>query len=264
MTKAEIQLIRSLGDKRDRIDSGLFVVEGEKLVREVLASDFRVRKIYGTSMYSPGLNDEKARKTGVSDENSYEYVTAKEMERVSHLKTPTDCLAVVEIPRHEFDASSVKKGLTLALDEVQNPGNMGTVIRLADWFGITDILCSEGTADCLNPKVVQATMGAITRVRVHYGDLAGMIARLDGPVYGTFLEGESIYEADLAPRGTIVLGSEGHGISAAIERLVTRKLFIPPYPAGRNADSEIMNRPESLNVAIAAAITCSEFRRRQL
>ncbi len=219
-------LIRSLGDKRNREEAGLFVVEGRKSVEEFEGSNFKIRKIY----YN---------------------------ERVSHLKTPTDQLALVELPQWKFDAEGLKGKLVLALDEVQNPGNVGTIIRLADWFGIDDILCSQGTADCFGPKVVQATMGALTRVRVHYGNLGEMIevavaaAGPDKvPVYGAFLEGESIYEAELEREGIVVLGSEGRGISEEVEKLVARRIFIPPTRAGS----------ESLNVATAAAIIISKLR----
>lgn len=250
MTKNEIQLIRSLDDKRSREESGLFLAEGTKLVRELAASDFRVRKVFFTG-------DELSERDFPG--TVLERVSAKDMERASRLKTPADCLALVEIPRYEFDAAELKGRLVLALDGVQNPGNMGTIIRLADWFGISDVLCSDDSADCFNPKVVQATMGAITRVKVHYGDLAAMISvakeKVGFPVYGTFLEGENIYGATLpSGGGIVVLGSEGKGISQDIEKLVSRKLFIPPYPANRAGS-------ESLNVAIAAAIVCSEFRR---
>ena len=241
MTKAEIQLVRSLDDKRARQEAGLFVAEGEKLVRELLASDFRVRKVYCTE-----------RDFGSDTER----ISPKEMERISHLKTPSDCLALIEIPHHHFDPEALKTRLTLALDGVQNPGNMGTVIRLAAWFGIRDVVCSADSADCWSPKVVQATMGAITRVAVHYGDLTAMIGAAGEPVYGTFLEGEPIYDAKLTAAGIVVLGSEGRGVSARVERFVTRKLFIPPWPVDNHSS-------ESLNVAIAAAIVCSEFRRRQ-
>lgn len=252
MTKAEIQLVKSLGDKRARVETGLFVAEGEKLARELLASDFRVKKVYFTEGAFPAADAEQ--------------VSPKEMERLSHLKTPADCLAVVEIPKYRLDAAALKGRLTLALDEVQNPGNMGTIIRLADWFGITDIVCSADSADCFNPKVVQATMGAITRVRVHYSDLAGMLsaaAEQGLPVYGTFLEGENIYDTELSAEGVIVLGNEGKGISADIERLVSRKLLIPPYPSDTRAHSGGNAHSESLNVAIAAAISVAEFRRRR-
>ena len=164
------------------------------------------------------------------------------MERLSLLKTPSNSLALVEIPR---------------CDDVQNPGNLGTIIRLADWFGITDIVCSEASADCFNPKVVQATMGAILRVRVHYTDLAALLSKaaaLGLPVCGTFLEGANIYETELKPAGIVVMGNEGRGITDAVARTVTQKLFIPPWPADRRGS-------ESLNVAIATGIVCGEFRR---
>lgn len=242
MTKAEIQLVRSLGDKKGRSESGLFIAEGEKLVRELLSSELRVSKVWHTGGVFPGVDAEQ--------------IAPKEMGRISQLKTPSNCLALVEIPRPGFDPEALGGKLVLALDEVQNPGNMGTIIRLADWFGIGDIICSDGSADCFNPKVVQATMGAITRVRVHYGDLGAMIAATGMPVYGTFLEGGNIYDSRLSQEGIVVLGNEGKGISPAIGQLVTHKLFIPPYPAGREGS-------ESLNVALAAAIVCSEFRRRK-
>ncbi len=244
MTKAEIQLVRSLADKRSRDQSGLFVAEGGKLVGEILRSPFRVRKLYtcgerfGTAFEEP--------------------VSRSEMERMSSLKTPSGALAVVEIPRRDFDAAGCRSGLVLALDEVQNPGNMGTIVRLADWFGIGDVICSPGCADCFNPKVVQATMGAILRVRVHYLDLAAELARAAGegiPVYGTFLDGENIYRAPLSPTGIVVMGNEGRGVSDPAARSVTRRLYIPPFP-------EDTPGSESLNVAVATAIVCSEFRRR--
>jgi TrmH family RNA methyltransferase len=246
MTRAEIQLVKSLADKRSRVETGLFVAEGEKLVRELLASQFRVRKIYFTEGDFEGVDAER--------------VSPKDMERLSFLKTPTDCLAVVEIPKQSFDAKSLKGRVTIALDEVQNPGNVGTIIRLADWFGVGDILCSENSADCFNPKVVQATMGAITRVKVHYGNLPAVLSQVAEqsiPVFGTFLEGENIYDTILPAGGMVVLGNEGKGISEEVARLVSHRLFIPPYPADRYGS-------ESLNVAIATAITIAEFRRRRL
>ena len=223
MTKAEIQLVRALADKRGRTEHGLFVAEGEKLIGELRASHLRVRKIFALE--------------GVFDGPEVETVAPRDMERLSLLKTA---------------------GNSLALDDVQNPGNLGTIIRLADWFGITDIICSPGSADCFNPKVVQATMGAILRVRVHYTELAACLsaAAVQGiPVYGTFLEGENIYGSELTPEGIVVMGNEGRGVTEAVARTVTRKLFIPPWPAGRRGS-------ESLNVAMATGIVCSEFRRR--
>jgi TrmH family RNA methyltransferase len=148
------------------------------------------------------------------------------------------------------------RSLCLALDDVQDPGNLGTIIRIADWFGIEDIFCSRGTVDVYNPKVIQATMGAIARVRVHYVDLAEFIATAgDIPVYGTFLDGENMYGHELSANGIIVMGNEGNGIGSEVERLINKKLYIPNYPADRATS-------ESLNVAVATAIVCAEFRRR--
>ena len=162
MTKAEIQLVRALADKRGRAEHGLFIAEGEKLIGELRASHLRVRRIFALE--------------GLFEGPETETVSPRDMERISQLKTPSNSLALVEIPRHRLDAEHLGNRLTLALDEVQNPGNLGTIIRLADWFGIGDIVCSEGSADCFNPKVVQATMGAILRVRIHYAPLTPLLA----------------------------------------------------------------------------------------
>lgn len=244
MTKAEIQLVRALADKRGRTEHGLFVAEGEKLIDELRTSQLRVRKIFALE--------------GVFEGPDVETVAPRDMERLSLLKTASNSLALVEIPRYDPDPATLGESLTLALDEVQNPGNLGTIIRLADWFGIGDIVCSEGTADCFNPKVVQATMGAILRVRVHYTDLPHVLrdaAAREVPVYGTFLEGEHLYETQLTPGGIVVMGNEGRGVTPATAAVVTRKLYIPPYPADRRGS-------ESLNVAMATGIVCAEFRRR--
>ena len=244
MTKAEIQLVRALADKRGRTEHGLFVAEGEKLIGELRGSHLKVRKIFALE--------------GVFAGPEVETVAPRDMERLSLLKTAANSLAIVETPRYGLDMRSLAGRLTLALDDVQNPGNLGTIVRLADWFGIADIVCSEASADCFNPKVVQATMGAILRVRVHYTDLGAFLhdAGAAGlPVYGTFLEGENIYGTTLTEEGVVVMGNEGRGISQAAARAVTHKLFIPPYPADRRGS-------ESLNVAMATGIVCSEFRRR--
>jgi TrmH family RNA methyltransferase len=160
------------------------------------------------------------------------------------------------MPKSRLASVKPDTNLVLALDRVQNPGNLGTIIRLADWFGISDIVCSEDTADCFNPKVVQATMGAILRVRVHYTNLAKWLGEQRGvKVYGTFLEGENIYSMALDKNGVIVMGNEGQGVSSEVAAKVSHKLLIPPYPADRCGS-------ESLNVAVATAVICSEFRRR--
>lgn len=244
ITKAEIQLVRSLADKRNRDHEGLFVAEGEKLVSEIRSSGLTIRRIYTTE--------------GLFRGEEVSEVSPKEMERISLLKTANNSLALVEIPRHELRIRELKGCLSLALDEVQNPGNLGTIIRLADWFGIRNILCSRNSADCFNPKVVQATMGAILRVRVHYVDLPKVlheIRRAGIALYGTFLEGENIYQTPLNEEGVLLMGNEGRGISEECAAAVSHKLLIPPYPSDRR-------NSESLNVAMATGIACAEFRRR--
>ena len=182
------------------------------------------------------------------------------MERISQLKTASTSLAVVEQPRYKAVASAPATALSLALDGVQNPGNLGTIIRLADWFGVEDIYCSADTADCFNPKVVQATMGAILRVRVHYLPLADFLRctlQSGVEVYGTMLDGQNIYDVELAPTGVIVMGNEGRGVSRECAASFSQRLLIPAYSvAGQGS--------ESLNVAMATGIVCAEFRRRKM
>ena len=240
ITRAEILDIKSLATKQGREDLGAFIAEGEKLVGEIRNSSLRIRRILQTKpIFADG-----------------ELISEKEMERISQLKSANSVLAVVELPKHKLALADPTKNLVLCLDRIQNPGNLGTIIRLADWFGISDIVCSEDTADCFNPKVVQATMGAILRVRVHYTNLAKWLSSHKGAtIYGTFLEGENIYSAKLETSGVIVMGNEGQGISDEVAKCVSHKLLIPPYPADRCGS-------ESLNVAVATAVICSEFRRR--
>jgi TrmH family RNA methyltransferase len=183
-------------------------------------------------------------------------VSGEELTRASLLKTPQDVLAVFEQPQYTTNPEVLSSALCLALDDVQDPGNLGTIIRLADWFGIEHIFCSQGTVDVYNPKVIQATMGAIGRVKIHYLPLKEFILSLpnDYPIYGTFLNGENLYEKPLKTAAMIIMGNEGNGISPEIEKLVSDKILIPNFPAGRETS-------ESLNVAVATAITCAEFRR---
>ncbi|MFR9498563.1 MAG: RNA methyltransferase [Rikenellaceae bacterium] len=244
MTKSEIQLIKSLSDKRARTETGLFLAEGEKLISEIRESDLRLRKIYSLE--------------GIFEGDNVEWVAPREMERISQLKSANNSIAIVDIPRYTLDVETLSQKLTLMLDSVQNPGNLGTIIRLADWFGIENIICSPSSADCFNPKVVQATMGAITRVKVHYLPLEETlteIKELNVPIYGTLLEGENIYSEPLTEEGVIIMGNEGQGISEEVQQFISHKLFIPPYPAD-------IAGSESLNVSIATAVVCSEFRRR--
>ena len=243
MTKAEIQFVRSLADKRARDEHRCFIAEGDKLIGEILDSALRVKHLYAIEGHFAG---------------HAETISSKEMERISQLKTASTSLAVVEQPLHPTSASAPSDKLSLALDGVQNPGNLGTIIRLADWFGISDIYCSPDTADCYNPKVVQATMGAILRVRVHYLPLADFLAKTAAektPVYGTMLDGENIYSTTLSANGVIVMGNEGKGVSEECARSFTHRLLIPSYPPERQGS-------ESLNVAMATGIVCAEYRRR--
>ena len=247
LTKADILFIRSLVDRRERAEAHLFVAEGAKLIEELCGSGLAVRRIYATASVTPAMIDHEVIE-----------ISSKEMGRISQLKTPTPFLALIGIPRRTLRIADLTDRLTLALDDVQDPGNLGTIIRLADWFGIRDIVCSPHTVDCFNPKVVQATMGAIARVRVHYTELPAFLNKADAaglPRYGTFLEGENIYQSALPSAGIVVMGNEGNGISASVAAQLSHRLFIPPYPADAQTS-------ESLNVATATAIICSEFRRR--
>jgi TrmH family RNA methyltransferase len=180
------------------------------------------------------------------------------MERISAFRNPSNMLALFEIPTYQEVDPITFSGLNLVLDGIQDPGNLGTIIRLADWFGIKNIFCSEESVDNYNSKCVQSTMGAIARVRVHYTQLSELLkkaATKKFPVYGTYMEGENLYEADLSSHSLIVMGSEGRGISIGLEPYLMKKISIPTFPSGNKV-------PESLNVAVSAAIVCGEFRRR--
>ena len=242
----EIKKVKSLQQKKFRDEMGLFVIEGEKMLEEALASSFKVEKIY--------------RRDEIGEEN---------MKRISSLASPSPVLAVVRKPSDIYldDASEisdrlVKGGLYLGLDTLRDPGNLGTVMRIADWFGIDAIFAAPDTVDVFNPKVVQATMGAVFRVRMHYVDLPSVsrdILSKNGKVYGTFLDGRNIYTRDLDSGAEfpvmIVIGNESEGISDKMASLVSDRLYIPPYPADTPGS-------ESLNAAVATAITVAEFRRR--
>ena len=233
ISKNKIKLIRSLNTKKGRENTGLFVAEGPKLVHDLLNEGFIPDEILDN------IDDIK---------------------KVSFLQHPQSMLGVFKIRKGDnkptIDLLSDSK-LVLALDGVQDPGNLGTIIRIADWFGIEDILCSHDTVDCWNPKVVQATMGSIARIKLHYTDLIKMVDDLpsDYPVYATLLDGNNIYDQPLSHHGMIIMGNEGNGISPELRKRINRKLFIPNYPPARKT-------AESLNVAIATSIVCAEFRRR--
>lgn len=254
MTRSDILFVRSLADRKERSRHRLFLVEGEKNVAEVCRSGLRVRSIFAEAGWDTGLLDLPAVRP------EFFTVSPQELERISQQKTPNRVLAVVCMPPDEFRMEDLKGTLSIMLDHVQDPGNMGTILRIADWFGIDHILCSRDTVDVWSPKVVQATMGAITRVSVHYGDTGAFLGQAEAlgiPVYGTFLDGTDIYAQPLTPDGIIVMGNESKGISEAVASHIGHRLWLPCFPAGAP-------RSESLNVAVATALVCGEFRRRSL
>lgn len=249
LSKNDIKIIKSLELKKFRTEKGLFIAEGHKTVEELLGR-FDCTLLAATQEWLESRRNIPA--------DRIEAVTSDELKRASLLQNPQDMLAVFRIPKNEMKLSdAATDNLVLALDDVQDPGNMGTIVRLADWFGIRHLFCTKGTVDIYNPKSVQATMGALARVSVHYTDLKEALGTLPPsvPVYGTFLEGDIIYDAPLSKNGVIIMGNEGNGISTGIKQAVTKKLYIPNWPAGAPTS-------ESLNVAIATAVVCSEFRRR--
>ena len=253
LSKNKQKLIRSLDRKKNRDAEGLFLAEGPKLVTELLAH-FRCRLLVGEpAVLSKVPFEENAVAERVE-------VTAEELARVSLQRAPQGVLAVFEKPQPVAAQSLLPvagRSLCLALDGVQDPGNVGTIVRIADWWGIEHVICSQDTADVFAPKTVQSTMGALGRVGVHYTDLPAWLDELPAgtPVYGTLLDGDNLYDSELTPHGIIVMGNEGNGLSAAVRERVSHRLLIPSFPPDRPTS-------ESLNVAVATAVTCAEFRRR--
>ena len=250
ISKNQIKYIHQLELKKFRKQEGLFIAEGHKVVGDLLRAGFKPRQIFAVQDW---ITDNSSQ-LSVLDSQLTE-VNLEELTRLSLLQHPQQVLALFPIP-DEQTIPSPKNALSILLDNVQDPGNLGTIIRIADWFGIDTIYCSLGTVDAWNPKVVQATMGSIARVHIKYVDPQLLFDSLPDkfPVYGTFLDGDNIYTQQLSQQGIIVMGNEGNGISDAVRSRVTHKLLIPDFHKGDTADS--------LNVAIATAITCSEFRRR--
>lgn len=239
VSKSQIKLIKSLSQKKFRNRHELFVVEGVKGIREFLNSPYTL-----DSLYTIGPNFD------VPD-HLWNLVDEKDLKKISFLKTPQQALAVFSIPEQN---ELVKNGIVLILDGVRDPGNLGTIIRLCDWFGIRSLVCSEDTVDCYNPKVVQATMGSLTRVDVTYTNLPEFLLRNKNvPVYGAMLDGENIYSSDLPHSAFIIMGNEANGISEEVEKLLSHRINIPQFGEDQNT--------ESLNVATATAIILSEFKR---
>jgi len=239
LSKNRIKLLNSLQKKKFRLQHRLFVAEGIKVIKEFLKSSYVLESLYTTT----DLFMLPAEKTM--------FITPDELKKISSLSTPQVALAVFRMP---IEASSRPANFSVALDGVRDPGNLGTIIRLCDWFGIKQLICSTDTVDCYNPKVVQATMGSLARVQVSYVYLASYIASQKAPVYGAFMDGESIYEKGFSvPEGLLVLGNEANGISAEVEKYITKRASIPQFG--------IVQETESLNVATATAIFLSEYRR---
>jgi TrmH family RNA methyltransferase len=247
LSKAQISLITSLQNKKYRKQHGLFIVEGIKSVMEFISSSYEVESIFYT--------DDANTKVGKISHNikSHE-LTETEFQKISALKSPQGILALVKLPlQQKIVPSDLKNKFSLVLDDVQDPGNLGTIIRTAEWFGIEHIICSIGTVDAYNPKVVQATMGSLARLQIHYTDLTDFIPATGLKVYGALLDGQSIYQTVLAKEGLIVMGNEGNGISDEIIALIDQAVTIPR-----------LGQAESLNVAVATTIFCSEISRQKL
>jgi TrmH family RNA methyltransferase len=239
LSKNQIKLITSLQQKKQRSANQLFFAEGVKVIQELVESNFELVHLYSTQNDFEEVSQDK--KTLISE---------NELKKISALATQNSCLAVFRIP---IEKKIIESGLILALDSIRDPGNLGTILRLCDWFGITQLLCSKETVDIYNPKVVQATMGSIARVNVNYVDLEFYISQTEQAVFGTFMDGNTIYKSDLPQEGIIIMGNEANGISPELEKLIKNRLTIPRFGT--------VQKTESLNVATATAIVLSEFRR---
>ena len=248
LSKNKIKYINSLKRKKVRENENLFLAEGNKLVHEIINSNFLIKNIIATKSW---LEENK-------NLNIEEIITATESElkKISSLTNPQNVIAVVEKPSFSWSEKKIFKSLSLVLDDLQDTGNLGTIIRIADWFGIEHIFCSKNTVDVFNPKVIQATMGSITRVKVFYLDLPVFFKKItkekkDFNIYGTFLEGKNIYKNKLSDKGFIIMGNEGKGINDNLLEFINQKITIPSFS---------LNEVESLNVSVATAIICAEFK----
>lgn len=244
LSKSRISFIKSLHQKKYRKENGFFIIEGIKSIKEFINSDYQLDSIYYTSKISSALPKINA------NINLFE-VTEAELQKISTLQTPQGILALVHLPViKDPDVKTLRNQFSLVLDDVQDPGNLGTIIRTADWFGIKNIICSENTVEVYNPKTVQSTMGSLCRVNIYYTALLPFLKQTELPVYGALLNGESIYQTQWGNEGLILLGNEGHGISKELIAKINVPVTIPRF-----------GEAESLNVAVSAAIFCSEVRR---
>jgi TrmH family RNA methyltransferase len=247
LSKSQINSLKSLQQKKFRREQGFFLVEGHKSISEFIDSPYRIDTVYHTPAFdSKVLN--------LSQKINSCEISVADLEKISTLKTPQEVLAKIAVPDWPSLSQNELKGrFSLLLDGIQDPGNMGTIIRIADWFGIRDIICSEDTVEAYNPKAVQASMGSLARIKVHYVDLAHFLSNIRLPVFGALLNGENIYTTDFGSEGLVVMGNEGNGIRPEIEKLIIRAITIPR-----------IGKAESLNVAIATALFCSEISRKAI
>ncbi|WP_375238240.1 TrmH family RNA methyltransferase [Aurantibacter sp.] len=239
LTKNDIKLIARLKQKKYRIQEGLFVVEGIKTIKEFIESSFKLHQIYTTETFGLSTSLETI-------------ISETELNKISFFTNPNTALALFKLP--DVIENKEASGLIVVLDTINDPGNLGTIIRLCDWFGVSKLVCSKDTVDCYNPKVVQSTMGSLTRVKIAYVDLECYLETTKLPIYGTFMNGENVYKTNKLPQNSIlVMGNEANGISSNIEALVSKRLAIPRFGN--------IQETESLNVATATAIILSEFKR---
>ncbi|VXC27169.1 RNA methyltransferase [Flavobacterium sp. 9AF] len=239
VSKNQIKLITSLQHKKYRKEYQLFLAEGKKVIQEFLDANYELHSLFETEdLFLP------------VDKSKIHTITPSELKKISALTAPNNCLALFRIPVVKRVELS---GLVLVLDDVRDPGNLGTIIRLCDWFGIETLLCSEETVDCYNPKVIQATMGSLSRVNIVYSNLEKKLKGNKLPIFGTFMDGENIYKETLPKEGIIIMGNEANGISSEMEALINKRITIPRFGS--------LQQTESLNVATATAIILSEFKR---
>ena len=239
VSKNQIKLITSLQHKKYRIENQLFIAEGVKVIQELLESNFVLEHLFETEAIFEQVPISQKK-----------VIKEQDMKRITALSSASSCLAIFKIPP---ETKIDTKGLIIALDDIRDPGNLGTIIRLCDWFGITQLLCSHETVDVYNPKVIQATMGSITRVKINYVDLKDYVLQSSLPVFGTFMDGKNVYSQELPKEAILILGNEANGISSALEKNIKNRIAIPRFGD--------IQKTESLNVAAATAIFLSEFRR---
>ncbi|MDD5571013.1 MAG: RNA methyltransferase [Bacteroidales bacterium] len=254
LSQNKIKFINSLKQKKFRNEIGLFVAEGEKIVGELIESNAKINSLYAVGEWLKANSKKTANCKAEINE-----ISENELAKISSLTSPNKILAVIEKFNYTFNKKEIISELSLALEEIKDPGNLGTIIRVADWFGIDNIFCSENTVELYNPKVIQATMGSFLRVKVHYVDLKKAITDFKNelPVYAATTEEENIYKTGLTKNGLIIIGNESNGISKDLLNIATKKISIPNYNHKNNSNKNA----ESLNASIAAAIICSEFRR---